>query len=205
MIRRLLSRIFGKRFVKFQARFLLWNQTTNQFAQFEDIRLCDLSYGGPDFKRVLIGALQLLKDIDPRRFLRVNRHLKWIANEPLAQPGAQYRHLTQTCSFDFVKPESESDIPFWIANHASVLVHEATHGVLRVRGIPYSPELRARIEHLCVTEQNRFARRLATSQPEIAERLHREFDESEWHDSWDRTNTGTLIATLRRIHRGRHK
>jgi hypothetical protein len=172
---------------------------------FEDIRICELNPPSPTFKRVVLAAFQLLKDTDPRRYSRVKQHLKWVSNGSLSQPGAVYRHYTQTCVIDYVEPGSESEIPFWIADLASTLVHEATHGVLRARDIPYSPELRVRIERLCVTEENRFARRLSSTQPEIAERLHREFDESHWHPYWNTTNTGRLFAVLRRIRSGRHR
>jgi hypothetical protein len=78
-------------------------------------------------------------------------------------------------------------------------VHEATHGSIRARGIEYSPELRSRIEQLCVAEENRFLDRLAISQPELAGRLRTDFDESLWHWSWQASRTAKLFRTLGRI------
>ena len=74
-------------------RLVLWLQRKNQIASFDDIRLCE---GSPTFKRVLLAAFQLLKETDPRRFARVKRHLKWVCNQPISHPGAEYRHDTQT-------------------------------------------------------------------------------------------------------------
>lgn len=205
MILHPIRRFIGNWAEKLDTRLKLWHQRKYEIAQFEDIRLSDLAYVGPQFETVMLGALQLIKDTDPRRFSRVKRHLRWVVNGPLPQPGAEYAHKAQTCVIDFEKPESESDYPYWIAWHASMLIHEATHGLIDARGIRYSPELRVRIERLCVTEQKRFVRRLANSQPDLADQLHPEFDETDWHQTWSSTKIGRFIATLRRVRTGRHK
>ena len=190
---------------RFFARQMLWLLRGSQIAQFGDISVCDLSKGEPEFKTVMLAALQLLKDTDLRRFARVNRHLKWISNIALSRGGAQYRHDLQACMIDFVKPETDAQFPYYVAWYASVLVHEATHGVLRTRSILYSRELRTRIKHLCVTEQNRFAHRLESTQPKVAKYVHQEFDEADWHVSWNRKPAPDFLALLRRLFTGRHK
>ena len=82
---------------------------------------------------------------------------------------------------------------------ATVLVHEATHAVLESRSIKYTPEFRSRIEKLCVTEENRFLKRLALTCPDLVEKFgQRKYDESEWKDAWNRTHTSKLWRTLRR-------
>ena len=131
----------------------------------------------------------MVQDTDPRRFVRVRRHIRWIVKHIAFDRGggAEYIAQTRACNIEFREPDSDSDYPYWIAWYASVLVHEATHGVINSRGIPYSPEMRVRIERLCVTEQNRFLRVLARSDPETAAHLHREFDESRWYSSWHAT------------------
>ena len=178
-------------------RVLLWFLPGGQVAQFENVRISDLSKGEPEFKTMMLAAFQLLKDMDPRRFVRANRHLKWVANIALGG-GAVYRDDMQACVIDFKKPESDADIPFHVAWYASVLVHAATHAAVAARKIPYSRKFRVRIERLCVTEQNRFARRFEFTEPDIAEYLHREVDETEWERYWE-TSTGRVLAFLRRV------
>jgi hypothetical protein len=184
-------------------RLELWIQRNNQIAEFDGIALCELRPYSPTFKKVLLDAFALLKESDPRRFARVKRYLKWVINGPLAFAGCEYRHSTQTCVIDYAELEDETDLSFWIAWYASALIHEATHALLLARGIPYSSEFRVRAERLCVTEENRFARRIAATQHKIAERLHREFDESLWHRSWNSTRHERARALFRRLFKRR--
>src|SRR5207244_3506210 len=105
----------------------------------------------------------------------------------------------QTCRIDFDEPNSDTNRPFMIASYAKTLVHEATHGLLEARGVNYTAELRSRIEHLCVTEENRFLDRLVLSQPGIAARLYRNFDESEWALSWNATRRERISSLFNRM------
>jgi hypothetical protein len=178
---------------------LIWLQRSSQVAQFEDIRISDFRRRSAHFPTTLIAAQRLVKETDPHRYSRVTRHIRWIVNRTLDSPRAQYDRGTQTCTFEFEEPQSPPDYPYWIAWHASALVHEATHGLVEAHGIRYTEALRARIERLCVTEQNRFLCRLAMSQPEMAKKLHREFDESKWHAYWKTTPKRRFLKELGRI------
>ena len=98
--------------------------------------------------------------------------------------AAEYSHAIRTCYVEFQEPSAEFDVSFLIGWYACVLVHEATHGVLRSHGIGYTPELRERIERLCVREEQRFVHRLCAIDPNLAARLAREFDARDWHWHW---------------------
>jgi hypothetical protein len=177
----------------------LWCYRKNEICQFDGIRLADLK-GGPHFREILLAALRLLQATDLRRFQRVRKHLFWVVRTTLSIPGlAVYNSLTRACEIDFLSPSSEFDAECLIGWYACTLVHEATHGVICSRGIAYTPKLRSRIEHICVKEEQRFLFRLTFTQPDLADRLYREFDASHWKESWSTTPRERLRVKLRRI------
>ena len=171
-----------------------------EVGQFEGIRLAELKKT-TQFREILLASLRLLQESDRRRYRRVCNHLSWIVHRTLAFRGqAEYNSLTGACEIDFVSPSPEYPPEYLIGWYACTLVHEATHGVLHSRGIPYTPTLRARVEHLCVKEEQRFLLHLTITRPDLAERLHREFGASDWTESWRLSATGRLCKELWRIH-----
>jgi hypothetical protein len=181
-------------------RYLLRLQLTSEVARFDGIILAD-TLESPLFRSAVPSALKLIKDLDRRRFRRLQRYIAWIVNCPLLYGGGQYHYPTRTCRLDIEKATPEPDSDYAAAAVASILIHEATHGVLRARGIGYSAQLRSRVEHCCVREQNRFLARLAISRPDIAKFYHREFVESRWHRSWTATGLQRLFDLIRRLRR----
>ena len=138
-----------------------WLRRKCEIAQIDGIALVDLEDYTPYFRRTIAAALQLIKGTDPRRYARLRRHISSIVNCTRPFGGAVYFYETKTCEIEFEpRPRSEYEMQFYTAWYACTLVHEATHGVLRSRGIPYTPENRSQIEKLCVTEEQRFARGL---------------------------------------------
>jgi hypothetical protein len=171
-----------------------------EVARFGDIRVSDILKKRTPFRDCILASLELVKSCDPSRYRRIQRRLSWISNVPLEAPWqAKYRRTLRACEIDFVERDYEADPEQHVAWCASTLVHEATHGAISGRGIRYSPELRSRIERLCVAEEHRFLDHLAESQPEMAQRLRRDFSESDWHWSWNAGRTAKLFRTLRRI------
>jgi hypothetical protein len=184
----------------FLGRYLLRLQRENEIARFDDIILSD-TQNSALFRSAVPSALQLIKSLDSRRFRRLQRYVKWIVNCPLPYGGGQYHYPTRTCRLDFEKTTPEPDPAYAAAAVASTLIHEATHGILWSRGIGYSAQLRSRVEHCCVREQNRFIARLAVTRPDIAKFYHREFVESDWHRSWTATRVQSLFDIIRRLRR----
>jgi hypothetical protein len=57
---------------------------------------------------------------------------------------------------DLVREEEARD-PIWtLISYAATLVHEATHGLVEARGVPYLRHTHRRIEQLCHLEERRF-------------------------------------------------
>lgn len=194
--------LFLRPLEKLLKRSLLSLQAENEVARFEGIVISD-GDDNPSFRETVLAALQLIKELDPRRFRRIQRYIKWVVNVPLAHGGGEYAYSMHTCRIDFEQSvwQPWGDQAFVLC--ADVLIHEATHGVLNARNIPYSSQLRSRIERLCVREGQRFLSRVSEARPEVAKALCHEFDESRWHRSWRETRWESLLSTVKRLLRYR--
>jgi len=111
--------------------------------------------------RDVVGALELIRQADPRRFCRIERHVRSIHLGPWKLHGF-YRPLGKICGL------RGSTQPFLIYRYSSTLIHEATHGLLASLRLPHTRENRTRIEKVCVMEEARFLRRF----PDIQKKLH---------------------------------
>jgi hypothetical protein len=184
-------------------RGYLWIQRRCEVARFESIILADVRKRNLLFRDTLLAALQFIQSHDPRRFARVKRHISWVVNCDLELGmAAEYNYDTRTCALDFQEPEPNSDRSVAVGTYARRLIHEATHGAVLERGIAYSPDLRARVEALCVAEENRFVCRVARSEPELADRLRREFDPSDWDTVWTASRWKRALAVLQQTPAG---
>jgi hypothetical protein len=104
-----------------------------------------------------------------------------------------------TCKIDFEKSVWEPYGKYAPVLCASLLVHEATHGVIRARSIPYSTELRSRIEQLCVREEERFLSKVEIVQPDAVRLIDKRFDESRWNELWNESCLGSFRAFIARL------
>ena len=141
----------------------------------------------PRFYSDTVTALELIKSADPRRYRRLQREVRFITNmEKIEQLGwASYNRSWRSCEVDYRRMNTDRESRDWsLRAYAATLVHEATHGAIYSRYIAYVPRLRARIEKLCVTEANRFVKRLDTPEVCWSESLACPFDEKDWHSSW---------------------
>lgn len=184
-----------------RCKLRLWRK--NEIARVDGIVLVDLRENSPRFRDCMLAALELVKSYDPLRFRRIQRRLSWVVNCTLLQPAesatAEYHHDTRSCEIDFDDHLYDADPEWCVVWFGSLLVHEATHGTIRAHGILYTPELRSRIERLCVAEEHRFLDRLSRSQPEVASRVRGDFDESDWYSAWNATIFERLSHAFRRL------
>jgi hypothetical protein len=189
-------------FQKLLARVELFVMRRCQVAEFEGILLSDFR-GNPLFRDTLLGSLRLLKDIDARRFERVRRRVSWVVNLTLDHRDkvAFYLRTNQKCVVEFLEPSPEDSRDYLIGLYAVILVHEATHGELFALGIPYTKDLRSRIERICVLEEQRFLARLSLAQPDVADKLYVEFDPADWEGIWRTTRLERFLALFRRSSR----
>jgi len=170
--------------------FLEWLYRRQQVGQCEGINLVEFQHC-EEFASSIVEAIKLVERTDPRRFARIKSRIKWIVNDRLFRAGGEYHHLTQACFVDFHRV-CDWDPQWAVGWCAMLLVHEATHGLIHGRGVPYTRRLRSHVERLCVKEEQRFVARLAKSQPETANWLKCEFNEAHWAPSWNATRTERL-------------
>jgi hypothetical protein len=104
-------------------------------------------------------ALELIRQ-DPRRFARVERHISRIHLGPW-KPHGFFRPVGKICGI------SGRDLPFISYRYSSIIIHEATHGLLVRRGFLHTKHNRSRIEHLCLLEEARFLRRFPNVRPKL--------------------------------------
>jgi hypothetical protein len=138
-----------------------WFLRTRSVGEVEGIVLVDYPRNTPFFRETFATALQILQQRDPRRHKRVLRHVRRIMNFPVGYSGAGYiQHLKAYATS--LQPPTEAAVRKEAILQASMLVHEATHGLLYARKIPYSPRTRERIEQLCSKEEHRFLSHVLT-------------------------------------------
>ncbi len=131
-------------------------------------------------------ALQLIEQVDPRRFFYTQREILYIVNDPLLTVGA-YHGASRCCSIDFLRyrsslEQSAPDYEWYIASYASVIVHEATHGRIYRFGIPYNSKTWERVERLCHKEQKRFTAHIESENYNFKS-MGGEFDPIAWRNS----------------------
>jgi hypothetical protein len=143
------------------------------------ITICSATFSqisGKQFLERTIEALQLVERIDPRRFRRIQQHIRFIVHGELAS-GACYWRLGRVCIVDFGRYDFATDHDWYLHSYASALVHEATHGAIYSRYIAYLARNRLRIEKLCHTEERRFLQGLDTPDRSWSDQLAGVFDE----------------------------
>lgn len=184
---------------KFVERMELWAVRKAEVGRFDGIGLVDLRGHPPSFRQTIESALQLVRAHDPRRYARITKHIRWIANRVTNSMGAEFEGSIGVCNFefsDFLGPDPDVTA----ARYACLLVHEATHGAIESYGIVMRPHNCIRLERLCVTEQNRFAARLTAADSERYPRdsLHLDFRAGYWHREWSDSPMKRRLSFLRR-------
>lgn len=181
---------------------MLWALTGDRTRQVGAISVVDRNGDEADdepFFAAVQDALTLLEELDPRRLWRVQSQLRFIVNMELRALG-QYDSAIQACQLDFnrLRVFRERLGQQWlVAQVATILVHEATHGYLLQKGFTYGRDYRRRAEQLCVREEERFVSRL---DPRLhdAHPLVMPFDERRWYPYWDSTWWTRLKGMLAR-------
>lgn len=146
---------------------------------YRGIDICSVTFSqipGSQFLEQTLEALHLVERVDPRRFRRVQRHIRFVVHTELAS-GACYNRLGRVCMVDFSRYDFAKDHDWYLHSYASTLVHEATHGEVYSRYVTYSKHNRLRIEKLCHTEERRFLRALDTPDRSWSDQIAGVFDE----------------------------
>ena len=154
------------------------------------------------FTAYLRDALFLIRFHDPVRYRRVVRHVRHFESAP-CRTMAHFTPSTRTCVIDFNKePLDDGGIihPWYVAYFAGVIVHEATHGYLLDRFVPYTKANRVRVERICINQQNDFLTRLPKNPDDYVAAFANTMTEAELAESLTHAaqKVGRAVA-LRRI------
>ena len=171
------------------AAFERWLLNQLALESVEGIKIVDISQRREIDRRFhtdTVAALHLVRSVDPRRFRRLQREIRYIVNNE-AIPFASYDPVLKACNVDYGRHEATDNAEWYMWWYAATLVHEATDGAIFSRYIEYTAKLRSRIERLCHTEERRFATRSDTPERRWSDALVGPFDEQVWHDSWNLT------------------
>jgi tetratricopeptide (TPR) repeat protein len=169
---------------KLFSKFELWLIKKSCLGNIEGIAVCDNSMvqqNRDNFLNLTRQAMALVQSTDSRRYRRVCRRIEFIVNMELISGGNFARKL-KICRVDYSRLTSAD--PLWnLRQYAQLLVHEATHGLLFEKGIPYDKKTRERVERLCRLEEYRFARRIEPGWADIGvQPFNPEWYEMYWDD-----------------------
>lgn len=142
-----------------------WGIKGNEVSQIDGIALIDIRKRGGSFQTTIENALSLIRQYDPRRYVRVVRYISRIVNVTLPSGSlTQYDFSTRTVNFEFREmPKNTEDER--TALYACFLVAAATQGILESREIEIDQENRIRARRLYVAEHNRFVEKLSSADP----------------------------------------
>jgi tetratricopeptide (TPR) repeat protein len=164
----------------------------------DGVAICDFTMAQTSKDRFLDltrQAMTLIKSLDARRYRRVCRCLHYIANTALISRG-QYGRTLKVCRVDYSRNFNSAYPQRNVREYAGVLIHEATHGLLFEKGIPYDKETRERVERLCHLESYRFALRF---EPGYADLYPGPYN-PEWHKhSWARSRQARRAVWWKRL------
>lgn len=154
--------------------------------EFDGICIASTRGGGEAFAQEIIDALAFLKRHDPRRFRMVRRTTDYIVDRslPWGRNCGNYLRGIRTTSIDYDPLDPGWDDPYRHGFFAGIIIHEATHGRIKDLGIPSTEDNRVQVERICVSEENRFYRKIAPVREGLAEDLCKPFDPSKWDRIW---------------------
>jgi len=181
-------------------RWLLKGKLEGEF--YEGIKIVDASLRRDIDKRFCVNtvaALRLIESLDPRRFRRVQREIKYVLNCEDWR-WAYYTRALRCCNIDYGSIDDTGNEEWYLRYYASTLVHEATHGAIYSRCIDYTRKLRPRIERLCHLEEKRFTSKFDTADRHWSKELVRDFDEQDWKKYWHSKFSQRFKESIARWH-----
>jgi hypothetical protein len=139
------------RWVCFRLVRLVWPKESVDGLEVIDAMQSD---GGSRSERIarVRAALELIGAACDSNRRRVHDHLRCII---IAETGPHFSPDNRMCVLNVRHIERLST-----ERIALQIVHEATHALLWARGFDYEPEIRQRIEHVCIHAEARFAKHL---------------------------------------------
>ena len=146
---------------QFMSKARIWVCEQSLVGEHHGIKLADANSNDRDnliFVEKTTQALDLIHSLDLRRFARVQQHIDYILNTELYSGGSYCPG--NVCQLDFGRWDFAQHPDWYLYMYAAAIVHEATHGHLRARGIRRTRRNKMQIERICRLEENRFLSRI---------------------------------------------
>ena len=124
----------------------------------------------PRLKEV-VSALELIQKTNARRYRRIQQFIKRVVLFRWRQLGVYYV-IGRVCGIRLLS-EAKGEKEVLTYAHASILIHEATHGYLEHKRFPYSKKNKKQIERICLAEQERFLANAPRHRSELRNILRR--------------------------------
>jgi hypothetical protein len=144
------------------------------------------------FDKVL-EALYLIGEVSPVRSVRIRRAFKSIFVFGDGSSAAMYHHDLRLCQLSdkYVRSDRAT-----VASIAATLIHEATHGMLLDRSVPYTSASRARVERICTRAEIQFLAKC----PNHADAMQTLEERLSWpDDAWsEQTHARRVLLELRK-------
>lgn len=151
----------GLRSLLFRAAMLMSKRTS-----VEGFEVANLSESKEDSEllRRVREVLLLISRTEPSFFRRMKQAVCRILIAPSGGAAGSYWSFLDGCALSahHVLTDSTTSV-------AMTLIHEATHARLHHKGIRYTPQLRPRIEAMCIRAEVEFARRVPGTEQLVAE------------------------------------
>lgn len=135
-------------------------------------------------------AIHFIVQTDSRRARRMRQDLRRVVLMDLGGSAGGYLAEIDACALD---PHHVKHQP--IQATALILVHEATHARISRLGIRYDPDVRARIERICVNEEIAFAGKVENGAAYVAE-ARRALDQPWWSVDEERKREERQLRAL---------
>lgn len=160
--------------------------------EFEGFEVADLRSGknGTALMKRVGEVIRFIVDTDSVRARRIRQDLRRIVVMDLGGSAGGYLAEIDACALD---PSHVEQQP--IQAMALILVHEATHARIRRAGIRYDPEMRGRIERICINEEIAFAGQVENGAIYIAE-ARRALDQPWWSVNDERKREERQLRAL---------
>lgn len=143
--------------------------------EIDGIKICDLGSKQMAYRTTIKRSLNLIKQLDSRRYRVVKKELTWLVNSRIVQQASgKYLKRHRAGFINFIS--NSNDEILLCADYAGLIVNLATHGRLYSKHVGNCKDRRIRIEQVCAAEENRFLLRVEAKYPEYRGTLTYELD-----------------------------
>ena len=163
--------------------------SAKEFRRGFEVVLAFKTVDADDVLEKLDDALAIIEQGDARRYQRIKRDLHSILVTKAGGPEFLPPLFACLLGYQLIKDGTPLGLAFMI-------VHEGAHARLWRRGFRYDPQIRGRVERLCINEELRFAEAINSS-PAVVGWVHEKLSNTDrWSDAGIQTRRAAELNEL---------